>query len=77
MGCGSGDFTIKVHANGTSRTLAVPGLAEGWMDDSHLIIVASANEEEFPCAYSEPLFPSLDIVDVVSGAPAMVAVQVA
>lgn len=75
MPCSRGSFTIKVNNNGTSTTLAATGSVEGWMDDTHLVVDASMNLDDFPFAASGLSFPPLEIVNVGNGVTAMVAVK--
>jgi hypothetical protein len=67
ISCANGWGSIKVIANGNSRTLGVAGLVEGWMDDTHLVVVPFASHADFPWAGAGFPFPPLAIVDVNGG----------
>jgi hypothetical protein len=75
ISCANGWGSIKVIANGNSRTLAVAGLVEGWMDDTHLVVVPFASHADFPWAGAGATLPPLEIVDVNRGVTASSAVK--
>jgi hypothetical protein len=75
VSCANGLGSIKVIANGNSRTLAGAGLVEGWMDDTHLVVVPFASDPDFPWAGAGSTFPLLEIIDVKRGVTASSAVK--
>jgi hypothetical protein len=75
VSCANGSGSIKVIANSNSRTLAVAGLVEGWMDDTHLVVVPFTSPVDFPWAGAGSTFPPLEIVDVNRGVTASSAVK--